>query len=51
MGDMTRITAFADVEGNNLEVNEVRKEQIRNYAKQLFPNDYEEAKESLWVGL
>lgn len=52
MGDkFTRFTAFGDVEGNNLDINPVRREQIRGYAKKMFPDDYDESKENLWVGL
>jgi D-amino-acid dehydrogenase len=51
MGNITRITAFGDVEGNNLDINPVRLAQIRRTAKEMFPNDYDEKKENLWVGL
>lgn len=51
MGNMTRITAFGDVEGTNLDLNPIRVKQIREYAKSLYPDDYDEKRENLWVGL
>ena len=51
MPGMTRITAFGDNEGTNLDINPERREQIWGYAKTMFPQDYDESKENLWVGL
>jgi len=33
MGNITRITAFGDADGNNLDINPIRKDQIWSFAK------------------
>ena len=48
---MTWFTAYADLDGTNLDPIPVRKKALIKMALKFFPFDYDEAKCDHWVGL
>ncbi len=48
---MTWLTAYADLDGNNLSPIPAWKQALINMAKRFFPNDYDDSKADHWVGL
>jgi D-amino-acid dehydrogenase len=48
---MTRFTAYADIDGTNINPITKRKSALINNAKKFFPNDYDEERAGHWVGL
>lgn len=48
---MTWFTAYADLDGNNLNPIPTRKNALINMAKRFYPDDYDDSKADHWVGL
>ena len=48
---MSRFTAYADLDGNNLDPIPTRKNALINMAKWFYPDDYDDSKADHWVGL
>jgi len=48
---MTRFTAFADLDGQNLDPIPVRKDALIKMAKKFYPHDYDDNLADHWVGL